>query len=151
MQRCVLCRSRRELSNEYLFFILAKIGFDTAGNGASKVYSFIPIQTIQFHIAVPPLPREPCIEVRCTQEMFLSGVTLGGPIAVVRSAQQVGMQWNALTSVIRSSTCPLALVFWTGYPWNSQSRQLGNRSSSEFVPFVRALQSALFHFAGLNG
>ena len=29
MQRSALCRSRRELSNEYL---LAKIGFDTAEN-----------------------------------------------------------------------------------------------------------------------
>ena len=34
MQRRVLCRSRRELSNAYL---LAKFGFDTAENDASKV------------------------------------------------------------------------------------------------------------------
>ena len=34
MQRSALCRSRRELSNEYL---LAKIGFDTAENEPSKV------------------------------------------------------------------------------------------------------------------
>ena len=34
VQRCALCRSRRELSNEYL---LAKFGFDTAENEPSKV------------------------------------------------------------------------------------------------------------------
>ena len=34
MQRSVLCRSRRELSNEYL---VAKIGFDTAEKEPSKV------------------------------------------------------------------------------------------------------------------
>ena len=34
MQRSVLCRSRRELSNEYL---VAKIGFDTAENELCKV------------------------------------------------------------------------------------------------------------------
>ena len=33
MQRSALCRSRRELSNEYL---LAKFGFDTAENEPSK-------------------------------------------------------------------------------------------------------------------
>ena len=51
MQRSALCRSRRELSNEYL---LAKIGVDTAANEPSKVSSLIPIQAIQFHIAIPP-------------------------------------------------------------------------------------------------
>ena len=34
MQRSALCRSRRELSNEYL---LAKFGFDTAENEPCKV------------------------------------------------------------------------------------------------------------------
>ena len=34
VQRSALCRSRRELSNEYL---LAKIGFDTEENGAFQV------------------------------------------------------------------------------------------------------------------
>ena len=34
VQRSALCRSRRELSNEYL---LAKIGFDTAENEPPKV------------------------------------------------------------------------------------------------------------------
>ena len=34
VQRSVLCRSRRELSNEYL---VAKIGFDTAENEPLKV------------------------------------------------------------------------------------------------------------------
>ena len=34
VQRSALCRSRRELSNEYL---LAKFGFDTAENELSKV------------------------------------------------------------------------------------------------------------------
>ena len=34
MQRSALCRSRRELSNEYL---LAKVGFDTAENEPCKV------------------------------------------------------------------------------------------------------------------
>ena len=42
MQRSVLCRSRRELSNEYLVFTLylfAKFGFDKAENEPSKVWS----------------------------------------------------------------------------------------------------------------
>ena len=35
--RTALCRSRRELSNEYF---LAKFGFDTAENGPSKVWRY---------------------------------------------------------------------------------------------------------------
>ena len=37
VQRSVLCRSRRELSHEYL---LATFGFDTAENGSSKVWRY---------------------------------------------------------------------------------------------------------------
>ena len=37
MQRSALCRSRRELSNEYL---LAKFGFDAAEHGPSKVWRY---------------------------------------------------------------------------------------------------------------
>ena len=37
MQRSALCRSRRELSNEYL---LAKVGFDTAENEPCEVRKF---------------------------------------------------------------------------------------------------------------
>ena len=37
VQRSALCRSRRELSNEYL---LAKVGFDTAENKPKKVRKF---------------------------------------------------------------------------------------------------------------
>ena len=44
VQRSVLCRSRRELSNEYL---LAKFGFDTAENEPCKVCS------LSVHTAVP--------------------------------------------------------------------------------------------------
>ena len=46
MQRSALCRSRRELSNEYL---LAKIGVDTAENERLEVWG-----KIQFIIDLPP-------------------------------------------------------------------------------------------------
>ena len=46
VQRSALCRSRRELSNEYL---LAKIGVDTAENEPLKVW-----RKIQFIIHSPP-------------------------------------------------------------------------------------------------
>ena len=46
MQRSALCRSRRELSNEYLF---AKIGVDTAENEPLNVWG-----KIQFIIYSPP-------------------------------------------------------------------------------------------------
>ena len=46
MQRSALCRSRRELSNEYL---LAKIGVDTAENEPLEVWG-----KIQFIIHSPP-------------------------------------------------------------------------------------------------
>ena len=42
MQRSALCRSRRELSNEYL---LAKIGFDTAENELCKVCPLLSLRT----------------------------------------------------------------------------------------------------------
>ena len=51
MQRSALCRSRRELSNEYL---LAKIGVDTAENEPLKVW-----RKIQFIIHSPPYSRRP--------------------------------------------------------------------------------------------
>ena len=43
VQRSVLCRSRRELSDEYLLS-LAKFGFDTAENEPSKVRSPIAVE-----------------------------------------------------------------------------------------------------------
>ena len=46
MQRSALCRSRRELSNEYL---LAKIGVDTAENEPLEVWG-----KIQFIFHLPP-------------------------------------------------------------------------------------------------
>ena len=49
MQRSALCRSRRELSNEYL---LAKIGVDTAENEPLEVWA-----KIQFTIHFTPYPR----------------------------------------------------------------------------------------------
>ena len=45
VQRSALCRSRRELSNEYL---LAKFGFDTAENEPLEVWG-----KIQFNIHLP--------------------------------------------------------------------------------------------------
>ena len=44
VQRSALCRSRRELSNEYF---LAKFGFDTAENERSKVCPSRPEATCQ--------------------------------------------------------------------------------------------------------
>ena len=49
VQRSALCRSRRELSNEYL---LAKIGVDTAGNEPVEVWAKIQL-VITIHL--PPL------------------------------------------------------------------------------------------------
>ena len=48
MQRSALCRSRRELSNQYL---LAKIGVDTAEKAPLKVW-----RKIQFIVHSPPYP-----------------------------------------------------------------------------------------------
>ena len=36
---CTSCRSRQELSNEYLVYLLAKVGFDTAENEPQFEYS----------------------------------------------------------------------------------------------------------------
>ena len=44
-----MCRSRRELSNEYLLLVLAKIGVDTAENEPLDVWG-----KIQFNIHLPP-------------------------------------------------------------------------------------------------
>ena len=49
MQRSALCRSRRELSNEYL---LAKIGVDTAENEPLDVWGKL-IQIIQYYFNRP--------------------------------------------------------------------------------------------------
>ena len=49
VQRSALCRSWRDLSNEYL---LAKIGVDTAENEPPEVWG-----KIQFIIHLPPRPR----------------------------------------------------------------------------------------------
>ena len=51
MQRGALCRSRRELSNEYL---LAKIGVDTAENEPLEVWGENSIQ-YSLHSLVPPM------------------------------------------------------------------------------------------------
>ena len=37
VKACKSCRSRQELSNEYEYYLLAKIGVDTAENEPSKV------------------------------------------------------------------------------------------------------------------
>ena len=55
MQRGALCRSRRELSHEY---VLAHFGFDTAENEPSKVcplsvYRLILLQILQVEQGVP--------------------------------------------------------------------------------------------------
>ena len=47
MQRSALCRSQRELSNEYL---LAKFGVDTAENGPSKIW--------RYGVCTPPSPLQ---------------------------------------------------------------------------------------------
>ena len=54
MQRSALCRSRRELSNEYLF---AQFGFDTAENEPFKfcplsVYRFPRLQLLHYELIV---------------------------------------------------------------------------------------------------
>ena len=46
---CKSCRSRQELSNEYL---LAKIGFDTAENEPFNFHNFSSLQRFNFHRAV---------------------------------------------------------------------------------------------------
>ena len=46
---CKSCRSRQELSNEYL---LAKIGFDTAENEPFNFHNFSSLQGFDFHQAV---------------------------------------------------------------------------------------------------
>ena len=60
MQRSALCRSRRELSNEYL---LAKIGIDTAENEPLEVwgkiiqyYSFVSLTDVDFEAVLASFP-----------------------------------------------------------------------------------------------
>ena len=48
-KKCKSCRSRQELSNEYL---LAKIGFDTAENEPFNFHNFSSLQGFNFHGAV---------------------------------------------------------------------------------------------------
>ena len=63
MQRSALCRSRRELSNEYL---LAKIGVDTAENDPLKVNLIDKLWPqligLNFHRAAPPQVNKPTDE-----------------------------------------------------------------------------------------
>ena len=54
MQRSGLCRSRRELSNEYL---LANFGFDTAENEPFNFHNFSSLQGLNFHRAVVSPPH----------------------------------------------------------------------------------------------
>ena len=54
MQRSALCRSRRELSNEYL---LAKIGVDTAENEPLEIWGKI----IQYYPFVSLVAKNVCI------------------------------------------------------------------------------------------
>ena len=69
MQRSALCRSRRELSNEYL---LAKIGVDTAENEPLEVWG-----KIQFTIHFTPYVRlARARDLRCcVQRVVHSGGT----------------------------------------------------------------------------
>ena len=71
VQRSALCRSRRELSNEYL---LAKIGVDTAENEPLEVsgkliqyYSFVSLARSQLMCNKPPPPQRKTIRVRKRQ------------------------------------------------------------------------------------
>ena len=55
MQRSALCRSRRELSNEYL---LAKIGVDTAENEPCKVCPLSAYRSPRFECVTIPSLRK---------------------------------------------------------------------------------------------
>ena len=54
VQRSAVCRSRRELSNEYL---LAKVGFDTAENEPCKVALLL---AVRFFSRAPPTSSSAC-------------------------------------------------------------------------------------------
>ena len=61
MQRSALCKSRRELSNEYL---LAKFGFDPAENEPDfRLISFVTIQGFDFALCIPSAPGPRYAEV----------------------------------------------------------------------------------------
>ena len=78
MQRSALCRSRRELSNEYL---LAKIGVDTAENEPIEVwgkYSILFTGVLSRHPTSAPLVRE-----RRAVDGLSSGPVAVGDVAAV--------------------------------------------------------------------
>ena len=53
---CKSCRSRQELSNEYKYYLLAKIGVDTAENEPLKVHLIIKPWDLIF--TEPPRPQQ---------------------------------------------------------------------------------------------
>ena len=71
MQRSALCRSRRELSNEYL---LAKIGVDTAENELREVWG-----KIQFNTHSPPYSRLEVAAQRAAEAGHRPGPALAAP------------------------------------------------------------------------
>ena len=71
MQRSALCRSRRELSNEYL---LTKIGVDTAENEPLEVWG-----KIQFIIHLPPYRSDLADGVPRQGDLVAEGDAGGAP------------------------------------------------------------------------
>ena len=88
MQRSASCRSRRELSNEYL---LAKIGVDTAENEPLEVWGNISIHSSSapssVFVAAPP---EECLRRRLARDTAERG----------RTAEGVQRQWDKQAPLI---------------------------------------------------
>ena len=82
MQRSALCRSRRELSNEYL---LAKIGVDTAENEPLEVWGKI-IQYYSFVSLGGTLAGEP--------RRVLRGAEPGAAARSARTPAQAGRKYS---------------------------------------------------------
>ena len=97
MQRSALCRSRRELSNEYL---LAKIGVDTAENELVEVWG-----KIQFIIHLPAY-RRCCVAARNREVMRSRGkVRKSEKNAAARCARRLPETFTAPAASARFADC----------------------------------------------
>merc|ERR1711924_555446 len=93
VQRSALCRSRRELSNEYL---LAKIGVDTAENEPLEVWGKIQF-TIHFTPYPPPCPGE--------KGSWRSAEWGGDPRSAVRVPAREGIRYFVFREMDLRGTC----------------------------------------------